>query len=234
MRALKRKRPTPTLLLESRWCDSACDRCPLVDRCNTGQSISRRVREMERRDGPHGADGLGRARVIIENASIEPGFLPEEYRTGPTPKLARRADGLGDEILRAAFAMADAAVQSEGVDEAVAGRFVGDVAVLMVKTSSVAWGFGTRSPEPADMLHPTLLLIEHLNAQLCRDARRLAPFAPAFIVEIFEEAHEALIRLVKPWIARVGAAARAQLKAQIEEGSAPSPFCRRSELTTVS
>jgi len=188
---------------------------------------------MERRDGPHGADGLGRARVIIENASIEPGFLPEEHRPSPTPKVAKQADSLGDELLRAAFALADAAVQ-ERIEEAVAGRFVADVAVLMVKTSSVAWGFGMRQPEPRSMLDPTLLLIEHLNSQLRRDVRRLAPFAPAFIVEIFAETHEALIELVKPWIAKVGAAARAQLKAQIEQGSAPSPFCRRPELRAMS
>jgi len=236
MPALKLVRPVPQLLTESNWCDSACDRCPLLDRCATGQSISRRVRELDEEDGPDAllADvtrDLNRALVMLQNASIEPGFLPEEDKPGPTPALAEEAETVSGDLLRAAVALTEAAVQAGRSDEATSARLIGKATLLVVKTSRLAWGFGMGQPEPSWLLEPILLLIEHTSAQLRSDARRLAPLVPPRLAARFATAHGAMIDLITPWIAKVGQEARARLREAIQEGSAPSPFCRRNAVT---
>ena len=58
--------------------------------------------------------------------------------------------------------------------------------------------------------------------------------APVALVTAFVEAHGAMIELVTPWIAQISRQARADLRARIEEGTAPSPFCRRGQATQAS
>jgi hypothetical protein len=239
MRALKLQRPMPQLLSESQWCDSACDRCPLLDRCVTGQSISRRVRDLDDEDGPDALlagvnHDLNRALIMLENASIEPGFLPEEDKPGPTPALAEKAETCGGELVQAAVALTEAAVHAGRCDEATSARLIGNATLLAVKASRVAWDLSDRYPDPGGVLQPILLLLEHTSAQLRSDSRLLAPFVPKKLAARFAAAHGAMVNLVTPWIAQVSAGARDALRARIEERAAPSPFCRRGEVTAVS
>jgi len=97
----------------------------------------------------------------------------------------------------------------------------------VIKTARLAWDATDHDPALRDLRDPILLLIERTSAKLRADGRLLAPLAPVAAVAAFVDAHGAMIDLVTPWIARVSPQARAELRARIEEGTAPSPFCRR-------
>jgi hypothetical protein len=92
----------------------------------------------------------------------------------------------------------------------------------------VAWGFGMAEPDPRDLLEPIILLIERTSGQLRADSRLLVPYAPIALMSAFADAHATMVDFVTPWIAEVSPQARAALRERIEEGTAPSPFCRRT------
>jgi hypothetical protein len=230
MHALKLDRPI--LGDESNWCDSACERCPLAARCAVGQSVSRRLREIEREDGhdPFVADltrDLNRALVMLEQACVEEGIDPATIQPVPTPPLAALAESLGADLVRAAVGLTEGAVRAGGTDEATSCRLVGNTTLMAVKTTRVAWGLGAHQPDPPDLLEPILLLIERTSAQIRGDGRLLAPFVRPALVARFAAAHGAMIDFVTPWIAQISQAARTELRERIEAGCAPSPFCRR-------
>jgi hypothetical protein len=229
MHALKQREPI--LGDPSSWCDSACDRCPLLIRCPVGQAVSRRLHQMALEDGQETVVGevtrdLNRALVMLEQACADEGIDPETLPPEPRPALAIRAEALGADLVRAASALTEAAFRAGGTDQASSSRLVGNSTLLAVKTTRIAWGLGSRDPEGSELLEPILLLIERTAGQLRGDARALAPFVPASLVGVFADAHGAMVELVTPWIAQVGAEARAELRGRIEAGDAPSPFCR--------
>jgi hypothetical protein len=229
----------PILADESTWCDSACDRCPLFERCAVGQATARRLRQIEEEDGSEAlvADltrDLNRALVMLEQACLAEGIDPATIEPLATPPLAKRAESLGADLVRAAAGLTEAAVRAGGTGEAITSRVVGDSTLLAVKTTRVAWGLGSDRPDPPEVLEPILLLIERTSAQLRADGRILGPFAPPLLVARFAAAHGAMIDFVTPWIAQISAQARAELRARIEEGSAPSPFCRRRSAVQAS
>jgi hypothetical protein len=237
MHALKYDRPV--LVDESNWCDSACDRCPLFDRCAVGQAAARRLRQIEEQDDQEAfvADltrDLNRALVMLEQVCPDDGIDPATVELVPSPPLAGRAESVGAELVRAAAALTEAAARAGGTDSVSASRLVGNSTLIAVKTTRVAWGLGAGHRDPPDILEPILLLIERTTAQLRADSRVLAPFAPVALVAAFADAHGAMIDLVTPWIAQISEAARAELRARIAEGSAPSPFCRKGGVGTAS
>jgi len=224
---------------EANWCDSACDRCPLYDRCTLGQSAARCLLELEKEDGHDAlvADltrDLNRALVMLEQACADEGIDPATIDPVPTPALAVQAEALGADLVRAAAELTEAAVRAGGAQEAIASRLVGNTTLLAVKTTRVAWGLGLDQPDPRDLLDPIILLIERTSAQLRGDCRLLAPFVPALLAARFAAAHGAMVDLVTPWIAEVSAQARVALRERIEEGTAPSPFCIRGVVREVS
>jgi hypothetical protein len=170
---------------------------------------------------------LNRALVMLEQACAEEGIDPATIEPVPTPGLAARAERLGADLVAAASELTEAAVRAGAAQEAISSRLVGNSTLMAVKTARVAWGLGTDSPDPRDIREPILLLIERTSAQLRGDSRLLAPFVPALLAARFAAAHGAMVDFVTPWIAEVSAQARAELRARIEEGTAPSPFCRR-------
>jgi len=217
---------------EANWCDSACERCPLYDRCTVGQFTARRRAQMDEEDAAETlvagmTRDLNRALVMLEQACVEEGIDPATIEPIPTPPLAMRAEALGAALVSAAAALTEAAIRAGGTDEAIASRLVGNSTLMAVKTSRLAWDLTDRDPALRDLREPILLLLERTSAQLRGDGRALAPFAPVRLVAAFADAHGAMIELVTPWIAQVSARARADLRARIEEGTAPSPFCRR-------
>jgi hypothetical protein len=216
----------------SAWCDSACERCPLLRQCRVGQAVTRRLTSLQREDGPEAVmagvtSDLNRALVMLEGICAEEGIDLETLEPPPVRPLVARAEELGGDLVRAAVAVTEAAVRSGRVHEAVSSRLVGDCTLLAVKVVRVAWDLA--EPEPlvrCEPIEPILLLVERTSAQVRRQARMLAPFVPPLVAGRFAAAHGAMIDFVSPWIAGVGAGARAELEARIAAGCAPSPFCR--------
>src|SRR5205814_10158559 len=163
---------------ESSWCDSACERCPLLSRCAAGQAVSRRLHQLEDEDGPDTvvADltrDLNRALVILEQACLADGIDPDSIEPVPTPPVAGLAESLGADLVRAAVTLTEAAVRSGRTDQAISSRLVGNSTLMAVKTTRVAWALAAGNAEP---LEPLLLLIEHTSGQLRDDSRLLGPF----------------------------------------------------------
>ena len=217
------------------WCDSACDRCPLLPGCGVGQAVSRRMQRMQLDDGPDVLVAelnrdLNRALLILEEACEQEGLDTTNLELPPLPPLVARAQSLGADLVGAAAALTEAAARTGRIDEVTTSRLVGNTSLIAVKVSRVAWHLDEtgRVPDLTEVVEPILLLIERANAEVRRDARTLAPFAPALLVARFAAAHGAMIDLVTPWIAEVSAASRAELNARIVAGCAPSPFCRKS------
>ena len=173
---------------------------------------------------------LNRALLILEEACEQEGIDTTNLEPPPIPALVTRAQSLGTDLVRAAVALTEAAARTGRIDEATTSRLVGGASLIAVKAARVAWNLGdaSRPPDLADAIEPILLLVERANAELRRDARSLAPFAPALLVARFAAAHGAMIDLVTPWIAEVSATSRAELNARIAAGCAPSPFCRKT------
>jgi hypothetical protein len=219
----------------SSWCDSACDRCPLLPSCRVGQAVSKRMRRLQLEDGPAVLVAeinrdLNRALVILEEACAEEGIDTANLEPAPVPPLVTRTQPLGTDLVRAAVELTGAAARTGRIDEATTTRLVGNASLIAVKTVRVAWTLGDPTYPSAlgEPIEPILLLIERANAELRRDARTLAPFAPALPMARFAATHGAMIDLVTPWIAGISLATRAELNARIAAGCAPSPFCRRS------
>jgi hypothetical protein len=218
----------------SSWCDSACERCPLLRGCQVGQVVARRLHRMNREDPPPTliatlSHDLDRALVMLEVAAEQEGIDPALVGPLPVPPLVARAQALGRELVHAAAALTDAAARAGRLDDTLSSRLVGNSTVVTVKVVRLAWELGdpTGLPEPGGLLDPILLLIERASADLRRAARVLAPFVPRLRTTRFTAAHGAMIDFVTPWIARISPAARAELQARIAAGCAPSPFCRR-------
>jgi hypothetical protein len=218
----------------SSWCDSACDRCPLLRECRVGQAVTRRREGLQAQDDPDVllADltrDLNRALVMLEEICEEEGVDCGCAEPIPTPPLVGQAQELGIDLVRAASELTEAAVRTGRIDEATSARLVGNTTLLAVKVARVAWSFSdpVLDPDRGDVVQPILLLVERASAEVRRDGRALAPFVPALLTARFAAAHGAMVDLVTPWIARVDPAARRELQARIAAGCAPSPFCRR-------
>jgi hypothetical protein len=218
----------------SSWCDSSCDRCPLLPSCAVGQAVTRKLQRMQIDDGPEVlvaevTRDLNRALVILEEVCEAEGIDVSNLEPPPTPDLVTRAQPLGADLVRAAADLTEAAARTGRIDEVTASRLVGNATLVAVKVVRVAWSLGDTTRAPVDAIEPILMLVERASAELRRDARTLAPFVPALLTARFAATHGAMIDFVTPWIAGVSADARAELNARIAAGCAPSPFCRRRE-----
>lgn len=218
----------------SSWCDSACDRCPLLPDCRVGQAVTRRREHRQLEDGPDEVIAevtrdLKRALVMLEDACEEEGIDLDDLQPPPIPPLVTRAQQLGADLVRAAADLTEAAVRTGRIDEATSARLVGNTTLIAVKVARVAWSLSETGlpPDPCESVEPILLLVERASAEVRRDGRALVPFVPALLLARFAAAHGAMIDLVTPWIARVDPAARRELNARIAAGCAPSPFCRK-------
>jgi hypothetical protein len=207
----------------SSWCDSRCDRCPLLEGCEVG----RRVVASWRADGRDDVEvalsdvarELERALALVaeecERRGVEPDELPSDFGMSP---LVKEAERLGAELVDAADALSPP--QSEW-EEGLLAAVVGGACLMATKTVRIARELGEAalSPETAGVL----LLLEHTRrsvdiavAQLPRRRKLRARF---------REVEEELWFLVGPLLARVSAEARRELQALILIRRAPSPFC---------
>jgi hypothetical protein len=230
------------------WCDSRCDRCPVVDECEVASAMAGRGRSHEREDnGPAGWEAtieeverdLKQSLILLgeacEREGIEFGGInPESSR----PAILKLVERLGNDLVAAAstFAVAAAAHAAPGDEEGLATIVAGSVLVA-IKTASVAW-------ESADQENPngqnwsllsaaTLLLIEHTAEQLDHCAAHLSHFVAPSIWTRFEAAMAEHEQLWRPWLANISTEGRATIAALVDAGHAPSPFSRTTRARVV-
>ena len=175
----------------STWCDACCKLCPRLDRCQAGQSVARRRRVHQIRgeepDDPRVViddicgdleKALELLAEVAEREGIDvsgPTFDP------PSSPALEEASRLGIELVMAAKALADAALDGGAREEDEALAFlVGGSGLLASKTTRLVWEDVYEPYERCRSWSPPssaiLLLIEHVAERLDRAAAHLGDF----------------------------------------------------------
>jgi hypothetical protein len=230
----------------SDWCDSRCERCPMLGRCPIGQTV---VRERPRRAGEDGDPDDWRALIeelersceqslellakVCEREGIDVAGL---HLAQPEPAILEAAQRLGGELAASAKVFADFALAGgaphDNEDLAV---LIAGAALVAVKTTRIAWE-SADAPRPRDQRPPSwaaiLLLIEHTSQRVLDAASRLACFVLPAVWTRFDAVRREHEQLWRQWLAHVSEEARVAVAALVEAGHAPSPFCRTDDDAT--
>jgi hypothetical protein len=231
----------------SDWCDSRCERCPMLPGCAIGQTMARRRAAQARGEGDAPEDwraiveDLERSceqslELLAEACEREGIELAGPHSEQPKPAILEAAQRLGDELAASAMVLADFALAAGAPhdDEDLAMLIAGS-ALVAVKTTRIAWD---SADEPrADDQRPQswaaiVLLIEHTSQRVLDAASRLARSTPPAVWTRFDAARREHEQLWLPWLAHVSEEARVTVAALVNAGHAPSPFCRTDDDTT--
>src|SRR4051794_36733993 len=109
----------------SGWCDSRCERCPMLDQCAVGRSVLRTSRAFtgtqDNPGAPHPAFAvleddlqatLALLGEVLDRDAIDAASVPDR----PRPAAVDRAEDVGVELLRSADVLAQAAMHAGARD----------------------------------------------------------------------------------------------------------------------
>ena len=216
----------------STWCDSRCERCPVLDQCRVGRRLMRR----RRTDAPEDpiADVIAPAyeasaailRHQLESRGIDPDQLGPSEPCGDS-KLAAF---LGTDLVYAAEKFVRSARRGGApVDDPALAELLANACLVAAKTVRLSCQKGTCTlgqdlDDPAE--EPIALLIERAGEAIDEAIQRLGRYARAAPRTYLKESKDGLWQLVGSWIDGVSAETRAAIEALVDAEAAPSPFCQ--------
>ena len=213
------------------WCDSRCDRCPLLEDCAVGRRLrgSRWVHEMRGEDPDDPAivmadvkADLQRTVEMLESIIEKEGISLDDMVEPPTSLLAVRLRKVAKTYAGAVDALTRAAPDGAAA-KARAGAILVSVKLGRLTAFEPFENLSEDEAWHADAV-PNLLLIERSAAQVAAAIDSIeAPREDDR--KRYDQASAEVGRLIAPWMAMIPAGARAAMDSLIARGRAPSPFC---------